>query len=119
MNERSVIDGRLLEWTQALRVLRNEGAHYTGTQVKRADAEDALAFAEAVLDYVYVPDCTVREVQGAAAVAALTGQLLLKPVPGVRGQLSLDGYCGASTTAIRIGPCARFLANVISGRWLW
>ena len=54
MNERGLIDGRLLEWAQALRVLRNEGAHYTGNQVNRADAEDALAFAEAMLDYVYV-----------------------------------------------------------------
>jgi hypothetical protein len=54
MHQRGLIDARLLEWAQALRVLRNEGAHYTGTQVNRADAEDALAFAQAVLDYVYV-----------------------------------------------------------------
>jgi Domain of unknown function (DUF4145) len=54
MNQRDLIDARLLEWAQALRVLRNEGAHYTGTQVNRADAEDALAFAQAMLDYVYV-----------------------------------------------------------------
>ncbi|MET9019898.1 DUF4145 domain-containing protein [Actinopolymorpha sp. NPDC004070] len=42
MKERGLIDGRLHEWAQSLRVLRNEGAHYTGSQVSREDAEDAL-----------------------------------------------------------------------------
>jgi hypothetical protein len=37
-----------------LRVLGNQGAHFTGKQVPRPDAEDALALAEALLDYLYV-----------------------------------------------------------------
>lgn len=48
------IDGRLLEWAQELRVLGNEGAHFTGTGVSREDAADGLALAEALLDYLYV-----------------------------------------------------------------
>ncbi|WP_432052077.1 DUF4145 domain-containing protein [Streptomyces xiamenensis] len=48
------IDGRLLEWAQALRVLGNEGAHFTGSGVSRQDAADGLALAEALLDYLYV-----------------------------------------------------------------
>lgn len=48
------IEGRLLEWAEALRFLGNQGAHYTGTAVSREDASDALAFAEALLDYMYV-----------------------------------------------------------------
>lgn len=49
-----LIEGRLLEWAQELRVLGNEGAHFTGRRVAREDAQDALALAEALLDYLYV-----------------------------------------------------------------
>ena len=49
-----LIEGRLLEWAQALRVLGNEGAHFTGNRVARQDAQDALALAEAILNYMYV-----------------------------------------------------------------
>ncbi|MFE6056957.1 DUF4145 domain-containing protein [Kitasatospora sp. NPDC056446] len=48
------IEGRLFEWTQALRVLGNQGAHFTGDAVSEDDAADALALAEALLDYIYV-----------------------------------------------------------------
>jgi hypothetical protein len=48
------IDGTLAEWADALRIAGNRGAHYTGEAVPREDAEDALAFAEALLDHVYV-----------------------------------------------------------------
>jgi Domain of unknown function (DUF4145) len=48
------IEGRLLEWAEALRILGNQGAHYTGTPLSRQDAADALALAEALLDYMYV-----------------------------------------------------------------
>lgn len=48
------IDGTLGEWADLLRVVGNQGAHYTGTAVARADAEDAVAFCEALLDHLYV-----------------------------------------------------------------
>ncbi len=48
------IDGTLAEWANLLRVVGNEGAHYTGKAVSREDAEDALSFAEALLDHIYV-----------------------------------------------------------------
>jgi hypothetical protein len=54
MKESDLIDGRLLEWAQALRILGNEGAHFTGRRVSRVDAEDALAFGAAILNYLYV-----------------------------------------------------------------
>ncbi|WP_329582221.1 MULTISPECIES: DUF4145 domain-containing protein [unclassified Streptomyces] len=54
LHEAGKIEGRLLEWAEALRVLGNQGAHYTGTQVSREDARDAIALAEALLDYMYV-----------------------------------------------------------------
>lgn len=49
-----LIDGTISTWATALRVLGNEGAHYTGRQVPHDDAEDAIAFAEALLDHIYV-----------------------------------------------------------------
>ncbi|MEV0850438.1 DUF4145 domain-containing protein [Streptomyces sp. NPDC049954] len=54
LHQQGLIEGRLLEWAEALRALGNQGAHYTGVQVSREDATDALALAEALLDYMYV-----------------------------------------------------------------
>jgi Domain of unknown function (DUF4145) len=61
MREKDLLDQRLLDWAQALKVLGNEGAHYTGAQVSREDALDALALAEALLDYLYVLTAKFRE----------------------------------------------------------
>jgi hypothetical protein len=49
-----LIDPMLAEWAKALRIAGNRGAHYTGKGVSREDAEDAMAFAEALLDHIYV-----------------------------------------------------------------
>lgn len=54
MASQGLLDSRLLEWIDRLRTLGNDGAHYTGSTVSREDASDALALAEAVLDYLYV-----------------------------------------------------------------
>jgi hypothetical protein len=54
LQENGLIDSTIGEWANALRLVGNEGAHYTGKQVSRVDAEDALAFAEALLDHIYV-----------------------------------------------------------------
>jgi hypothetical protein len=43
---------------------RQHGAHYTGRPVPREDAEDALAFAEALLDHIYVLREEIRGIQG-------------------------------------------------------
>lgn len=49
-----LVDETLAQWADALRIAGNRGAHYTGTAMPREDAEDALAFAEALLDHIYV-----------------------------------------------------------------
>lgn len=54
LRDQGLIDGTLVEWAHALRFAGNQGAHYTGKDVSREDAEDALAFAEALLDHIYV-----------------------------------------------------------------
>ncbi|MEU4686465.1 DUF4145 domain-containing protein [Streptomyces xinghaiensis] len=61
MESTGLIEGRLLEWAQELRLLGNEGAHYTGKPVARQDAADAIALAEALLDYLYVFSAQFRE----------------------------------------------------------
>jgi hypothetical protein len=54
LQENRLIDGTIADWANALRILGNDGAHYTGRHVRRDDAEDALAFAEALLEHIYV-----------------------------------------------------------------
>lgn len=54
MQDKGLIEGRLLDWAQELRVLGNEAAHFTGKSVSRQDAQDALELAEALMDYLYV-----------------------------------------------------------------
>lgn len=54
LEKKGLIDGMLGEWAGVLRVAGNQGAHFTGEPVERDDAEDSLAFAEALLDHVYV-----------------------------------------------------------------
>lgn len=48
------VDGLLAEWADLLRVVGNKGAHFTGNKVSAQDAEDALHFAEALLNHLYV-----------------------------------------------------------------
>ena len=55
MRDEGVIDGRLYEWADALRLVGNSGAHDItddGT-VSRQDAQDAVELVEALLDYLY------------------------------------------------------------------
>lgn len=52
--EQGKINGLLAEWADLLRVVGNKGAHFTDEHVSPQDAEDALDFAEALLDHLYV-----------------------------------------------------------------
>ena len=54
LGRRGVLDGRFLEWADHLRVVRNQAAHFTGTQVEKDDAEDMVALVEAIVTYVFV-----------------------------------------------------------------
>ena len=54
MRDEGHIDGRLWEWAQTLRHVRNIAAHFNDDAITKQDAEDALAFSEALLDYLYV-----------------------------------------------------------------
>ena len=52
------IDNRLWEWAESLRHVRNSASHFNDEALTRQDADDSLAFNEALLDYLYV--LTVR-----------------------------------------------------------
>jgi hypothetical protein len=54
LEKQKLIDGMLAEWAKALRLAGNRGAHFTGEEVSREDAENALSFTEALLDHVYI-----------------------------------------------------------------
>ncbi len=62
--ERQVIDARLLEWADGLRVLGNIGAHFTKESVSKQDASDAIDLIEALLDHVYVFTTKFEEFKG-------------------------------------------------------
>lgn len=52
LKDRGIIEPRLYEWAELLRLFGNEGAH-GGNSITKGEAQEALAMAEAVLDYVY------------------------------------------------------------------
>ncbi|MFJ8729970.1 DUF4145 domain-containing protein [Streptomyces bauhiniae] len=63
LRDANKIEGRLFDWAQALRVLGNQGAHFSKEAVGREDAGDALELAEALLDYIYVFTAKYAEFQ--------------------------------------------------------
>lgn len=48
-----VIDGRLLEWADALRISGNEAVHDVNLDISPKDARDVLELTEALLQYVF------------------------------------------------------------------
>lgn len=54
MRDKQIIDGRLFDWANTLRHVRNEATHDVDANISRLDAEDAVALSEALLDYLYV-----------------------------------------------------------------
>lgn len=54
MKQDGVIDERLYDWADICRDVGNEGAHAGVTSVTKVDATEAVDFAEAMLDYLFV-----------------------------------------------------------------
>jgi len=52
--ESQIIDNRIYEWGDALRIHRNMGAHATEVQITKEDARDLFDFSIAICDYIYV-----------------------------------------------------------------
>lgn len=54
MKEASIIDERLYAWADQLRAIGNDAAHGVDVSISREDAQDALDFTEALVDYLFV-----------------------------------------------------------------
>lgn len=52
--EKGIIDQRILQWSEALRLHRNIGAHAGEQKISREDCRDLLDFTNAICDYVFV-----------------------------------------------------------------
>jgi hypothetical protein len=53
MKEAGLIDARLFEWSDLLRIAGNEAAHGVGLSIAQPDAKDILEFTNAILDYLF------------------------------------------------------------------
>ena len=53
MKDSGLIDARLFEWSDTLRVAGNEAAHGVGLSIAQPDAKDILEFTNAILDYLF------------------------------------------------------------------
>ncbi len=53
LRDSGLIDDRLFEWADALRIAGNEAAHDVGAKVSRDDARDILDFTNAILEYLF------------------------------------------------------------------
>lgn len=53
MQEKGIVEKRLYEWADALRLVGNEAAHDVERPVSSEDATDTLDFTRALIEYVY------------------------------------------------------------------
>ena len=79
MKEEGHIDGRLWEWAQTLRNVRNSAAHFDSNTITKQDAEDSIAFSEALLDYLYVLTARFEALKDRRAKRASMAENLQSP----------------------------------------
>lgn len=53
MKSKGIIENRLFEWAEALRISGNEAAHDVQITILAQDAKDIVAFTDALLEYVF------------------------------------------------------------------
>lgn len=53
LKEKGIIESRLFEWAEALRMFGNEAAHDVNITFSREDAKHILEFTDALLEYVF------------------------------------------------------------------
>lgn len=53
MKNKGIIESRLFEWAEALRISGNEAAHDVKITISSQDAKDIIAFTDALLEYVF------------------------------------------------------------------
>jgi hypothetical protein len=53
LKDQGVIENRLYEWADALRISGNEAAHDVNVTISPDDAKDIIEFTNALLEYVF------------------------------------------------------------------
>ena len=53
LKDRNFIDERLYDWSQQLKVFRNEAAHPGEVSISRQDADDLQTFVYAIVEFIY------------------------------------------------------------------
>jgi hypothetical protein len=53
MKSKGIIESRIFEWAEALRISGNEAAHDVQVTISMQDAKDIVAFTDALLEYVF------------------------------------------------------------------
>ena len=53
MKDKGIIENRLFDWADALRISGNEAAHGVNSNISPQDAKDILEFTHALLEYVF------------------------------------------------------------------
>jgi hypothetical protein len=53
LKDKGIIENRLYEWADALRISGNEAAHDVAVRISAEDAKDILEFTNALLEYVF------------------------------------------------------------------
>jgi len=53
MKDKGIIENRLYEWADTLRISGNEAAHGVNSRISPQDAKDILEFTHALLEYVF------------------------------------------------------------------
>ncbi len=53
MKDKGIIENRLYEWADTLRISGNEAAHNTKSKIASQDVEDILDFTHALLEYIF------------------------------------------------------------------
>jgi len=53
MKDKGIIESRLFQWAEALRIAGNQAAHDVDSTIVAQDARDLIQFTEALLEYVF------------------------------------------------------------------
>ncbi len=75
MRDKGLLDPRLFEWAEALRIAGNEAAHDVAVSVSVDDAKDYVEFTDALLQYVYTFRDKFKSFQDRRASGAATGSV--------------------------------------------
>jgi hypothetical protein len=83
MKDQGIIENRLFEWADALRISGNEAAHSVTVSISAQDARDILEFTNALLEYVFTFQDKFEEFKkrrGASGFATLPQDQRINPL---------------------------------------